>query len=834
MKQRPAATVASLRFLALVGGLVALPRVARAETVRAVAPPGGGLEALEVTVDTASATVRTRKCRAADCSDAADGAKTIKAGIDPTRIDPKTIVAETIPVGEGRSVVHVRIPDPQRTDLAFELVASAASEEPVFAGLTGYTSGSTGDRAGTIVQIFDRDASSKFVIVAEAREDTRICGQAVTPLGARGLEARSMTLRGASLHRLDKKARDAAVRVVAQTTVEGAKAPLARVLVATGSSAENAGRLTDGKPETSWKETRPGDGHGEFVTMRTGNELALTGLRVTVAPPAGGATTGAGNAAPKTFFVATDAQLFHVVLPEDAWTKPGRSYDVPLPSEVRTTCLAVVLDEAYASGRAAPEVSLAEVSGLTRFDAESQTLDDVAKALGTGRAEEAADLLRRAGDPGLAAVLARLPQLDARGRALAVDVAASAGSCEGAAIDLLTRALTDKDVEVKRRALGRIERCGKDAAPALSTALASDDEARRAAVAPVLATVAPRLALEPLAAQLGKGSVATRRAVRSAFGRAAQSASKDKLLPILVSATRPEDPSVAPDLSLRVDLLRALGPRLVDLRPESDAALAQVLRTGKPDLATRWLLAQPLATLARAPDATTGELTTLSELARRDPDWPVRARAIELSAGIAPLASAILAGTQDPEPRVREAALRAIAASAMPSGARPATSALAGDAWTFVRVAAAEALAGLPQDASTSAALATALEDASPRVRVASLVALGKQRAVAHVGKVRGRLDDVREDADVRAAAAQALGAMCDRSAVDRLTKLAMLAKSPIDEADDRVGIASIEALGTLHPADLDRRLAPLRAKDARLPVRHAADRALASPGACR
>ncbi len=834
MKLRPPTTLASLRILSLVLALTGLPRVAHAETVRVVAPPGGGLEALEVTLDTAAGTLTTRRCRSADCKDPPDGAKAISTGLDASRIDPKKIVAATIPVGEGRSVVHVRIPDAQRTDLAFELVASSASEEPVFAGLTGYTSGSVGDRAGNVVQIFDRDAASKFVIVAEIREDARICGQSVTPLGPRGLEPRSMTLRGASLHRLDKKARDAAVRVVAQTTVESARAPLARVLVATGSSAENAGRLTDGKPETSWKETRPGDGHGEFVTTRSAEELALGGLRVTVAPPPGASPTGQGNAAPKTFFVATDAQLFHVVMPEDAWTKPGRSYDVTLPSEVRTTCLAVVLDEAYAGGRAAPEVSIAEVVALTRFDAESASLDDVAKALGTGRAEEAAALLRRAGDPGLAAVLARLPELDARGRALAVDVAASAGSCEGSAIDLLTRALTDKDVEVKRRALGRIERCGKAAAPALAAAIASDDEARRAAVAPVLATVAPSVALEPLAGQLGRGSVATRRAVRSAFGRAAQSASKDKLLPILVGATRPEDPSVAPDLALRVDLLRALGPRLVDLRPESDAALAQVLRTGKPDLPTRWLLAQPLATLARAPDATTGELTTLSELARHDPDWPVRARAIELSAGIAPLASAVLAGTQDPEPRVREAALRAIATAAMPSGARPATTALSGDAWTFVRVAAADALAGPPQDASTSAALATALEDASARVRVASLVALGKQRAVAHVAKVRGRLDDVREDADVRAAAAQTLGTMCERSAVDRLTKLAMLAKSPVDEADDRVGIAAIEALGTLHPSDLERRLAPLRAKDARLPVRHAAERALASPGACR
>ena len=51
--------------------------------------------------------------------------------------------------------------------------------------------------------------------------------------------------------------------------------------------------------------------------------------------------------------------------------------------------------------------------------------------------------------------------LDARGRALAVDVASSVGSCTGPSAELLTRALADREVEVRKRALGRIERCGK-------------------------------------------------------------------------------------------------------------------------------------------------------------------------------------------------------------------------------------------------------------------------------------------------------------------------------------------------------------------------------------
>lgn len=60
-------------------------------------------------------------------------------------------------------------------------------------------------------------------------------------------------------------------------------------------------------------------------------------------------------------------------------------------------------------------------------------------------------------------------------------------------------------------------------------------------------------------------------------------------------------------------------------------------------MATRYRLVQPLAQLARSNDATSGELTRLAELARRDPEWPVRMRAVELSAGIAPLLPTVVA-----------------------------------------------------------------------------------------------------------------------------------------------------------------------------------------------
>jgi HEAT repeat protein len=448
----------------------------------------------------------------------------------------------------------------------------------------------------------------------------------------------------------------------------------------------------------------------------------------------------------------------------------------------------------------------------------------VVKELSGPRAEEAAAILRRGGEDGLGAVANRWEKLDGRARGFSVDVAASAGTCEGIAMELLTRALADRESEVRKRALGRIERCGKAATESLVIAVRSEEEQRRAAAAPLLATIAPAAALGPIGEQLGKGSPDTRRSLRGAFARAVSSSPRDKLLALL--GNRDVTPSA------RIDLLRAMSAKLPDLRPEAGAAIAEVLRSS-PDMPTRWLVIQPLAALARSADATSGELTRLAEMARHDPEWPVRARAIELASGIPQLAPTVLAAVADPEPRVRESALRAIASGHLSSGTDAAARALVKDPWTFVRVAGADALGVIAENGVGQAALAEALGDGSPKVRSAAVGALGNQHATKYGPKIRERLDDTKEDVDVRALAARTLGTLCVRGATDRLTRLAQLSRAPIDEADERLGMAAIDALAAIHPPDLDKRLAPLRAKENRIPVRRAAERALAEPGVC-
>jgi hypothetical protein len=677
----------------------------------------------------------------------------------------------TIPIGDGKKVVHVKI---EQAGATWEAIVAGGANDPLFAGLTGFTQGEEGERSGHVVLITDRDAESKFVLIGDVREDTRICGQAMTPLSVRGLDPRTMTFRGASMHRIDKKERDAATAITAAATT--AKPPLARLLSGSGASSGKAPAITDGQASTAWTAERPGDGHGEFVTMRAPIETPLHSLLIT--------THGDG---PKTLFVATEKALFRVSLPDAKGTQ-----EVTFPQPIATSCVSIVLDEAYGDG--VPPID--EVEARTKFDVDGASLDDVVKELSGARAEEAAAVLRRGGDKALAAVTTAWPKLDGKARSFAVDVASSTGTCNGPAMELLTTALADADREVRRRSLGRIERCGKNAAGSLIVAVQSPDEPRRAASAGLLAAIAPKIAFDPLVSVLGQGKAETRHAVRAALGKAAAIAPADELRLALASTKAP------------LELLRALGTKALEIKPEAEAALNAIL-AGTPDFATRYLAVEPLGAIA--------DHERLSAMAKSDPEWPVRMHAVEMLGTGAPASAA-----SDPEPRVREAALRSLAA--------PAPAALAHDEWPFVRVAAAE---GMGTRHEHPEALAAALADPNAKVRAAAVRALGAANARQYGEKLRERLDDQKEDTEVRALSARTLGELCIASAADKLTRLAILAAHPVDEADERLGMAALDGLAALHPADIEKRLAPLRVKGSKTLLTRAADRAVTEPGTC-
>lgn len=252
---------------------------------------------------------------------------------------------------------------------------------------------------------------------------------------------------------------------------------------------------------------------------------------------------------------------------------------------------------------------------------------------------------------------------------------------------------------------------------------------------------------------------------------------------------------------------------------------------------TRYLVIGPLGELARAGDR--AALARLVDAMTHDPEWPVRAYAAETAVGIDQAQDALLTASGDPEPRVREAALQSLAGKASPGAIEAAARVLSGSDgavhWTFVTIPAIAVLAAAPPSARLDETLAAALRDRSTQVRVAVLGALAARHAASSHGVIRERLDDKGEDPEVRAAAARALGALCDARSADRLTALARALGAPGDGDDDQqVAFGALFGLAALKPRDMRERVAPLLAATVPPYVRAAAQQALSAPGVCR
>ncbi len=781
---------------------------ARGDT-HVVAPAGGGLGPLDVKVSLAEGMVDA-------------GGTRVPIDLGRTQFPAeKDVTVEAIAVGQGKHVVHVVVPAKDTEGRAWEALLAAGQRTPLFVGLTGYVAGDPGERTGREVRVVPVGDTS-FVLVGDIREDLRICGQDSTLLETQALYPSSLDLRPATAQRLTADQQASAQRIVATDVGPSVAPALGKLLVARGSSVPGSRglELTDGDVSTVWTERRPGMGQGEFVVMAAPKDVPIARMQVIVSPPA----PDKQGAAPKSFYLVTGTETFEVTLPGDAWLKPGEAYAVAFPHPIEASCVALVLNDAYTRGLPHPDVTVAELVAYSEFDAPGATLEDVAKKLGGERGIAAAQVLERAGEKALEATRQAYEGLDSRGRALAIDVASSHEGCVEAA-PLLARALCEKGGEAPRKAREKLERC-KGAVAVLAATMRSDASSR-ACIAPTLAVLAGADALEPIAdalAATGDAERETRETLREAFAEALKSAPPGRLATLVADTHRP---AVA-----RLELLRAAGARVVEAPAESDRALAEVLGEAPP-MRVRYLALGPLGELAQAGDHAAA--TRLAEAIARDAEWPVRARAAELAFGVPEAQGMLLAAARDPEPRVREAALQALAASPQAGGVDAARAVLATDGWSFVKAQAIGVLAKAPPSGDVDDALRRAMRDKAGRVRAAAILAVALRHTAALHGAVRDRLDDLDEDAEVRAAAASALGALCDASSVDRLTELARRLGMPgAGEDEQPIAVGALVGLAALKPADLRARLAPLLARTAAPYVRAAAEKALAAPGVCR
>jgi HEAT repeat protein len=281
----------------------------------------------------------------------------------------------------------------------------------------------------------------------------------------------------------------------------------------------------------------------------------------------------------------------------------------------------------------------------------------------------------------------------------------------------------------------------------------------------------------------------------------------------------------------RVDLLRALGSRIIRFRPAASQAFGR-LATLQASFRTRYLLLGPAAALA------VGDASALAYLRRAlvaDRSPYIRAQAARVVTDPALLPDELLRALHDPNVRVREAALGTLATRRAQFAAVGIAERLSRDPWPLVRAAAAEALAELGPGQGPDRALYEALDDESAYVRGPVLRALGRRGARAYAEAVRERLTDSDEPYEVRIAAAHALGLMCDTEAIGVLTDYALLLADPMSAGRDALlGPAALRALARLNPPDLPKRLAPLQSDKAPTLTRQAARAALGRRGGCR
>ncbi|HTB76539.1 MAG TPA: hypothetical protein VK762_25005, partial [Polyangiaceae bacterium] len=261
----PSAHPAALAVVVFLASSFA-PRTALADTHAAV-PAGGGLPALDVSVDVGRGVVTA-------------GGAEIAIPIEHAELPAEgAVIVEGVPIGQGKRVVHVRVPlrDSEGEDApAWEAILAGGRKDPIFAGMTGPSSGDPGERLGKAVQVVPNGATS-FVLVGDTREELRICGQSVTLLDPLALYPASLELRPATVQRLSAEQRDGADAIVA-TAKAAPDAPLAQLLIARGSSVPGSRgvELTDGDPQTVWREQRPGIGQGEFVVMAAPKGVPIT------------------------------------------------------------------------------------------------------------------------------------------------------------------------------------------------------------------------------------------------------------------------------------------------------------------------------------------------------------------------------------------------------------------------------------------------------------------------------------------------------------------------------------------------------------------------------
>jgi hypothetical protein len=456
------------------------------------------------------------------------------------------------------------------------------------------------------------------------------------------------------------------------------------------------------------------------------------------------------------------------------------------------------------------------------------------------------------------AIQDEFPSLDSAGRARAIEILLDTPG-ELALGPLVTIAALGSEVE-RERADNELDAYDAERVFEAAAGEFSPKKGPRAAsFARVMAQAAPDKALLPLARSLGETArsktknpkrreeeLEVRRTIRAALRTAVANAEHPEEIEELLKDSRQK-------VATRRELLRAAGAH----RKKLGFSLAPFLTELASGFEGEYVLLELLLELDTELEPKLRSRIEGRLAGQADADWqPVhlfayQTRLLELltERPLSPETRArFLAGTESalssPSRVVRTGALLFLR-EVDPRKARAAEARvlelLDRDEWLEVRAEAAITYgtlsAALPEADKDRAeeALASRLRKNKEELSLARALV----RALAKSGGPRARAElrsalEKKGPAQLRGDAAEALGRLCETSAIDELTTHALVLSRPTTEGDVTLGLAAARALARLAPSDLEKRLQPLREKSVPGPIQGQLSAILEStPNAC-
>jgi len=385
----------------------------------------------------------------------------------------------------------------------------------------------------------------------------------------------------------------------------------------------------------------------------------------------------------------------------------------------------------------------------------------------------------------------------------------------------------------RARGLARLRSASDGGVGALSRAVGAAEPKDELPLAQLLADTSAPAAVRPIAGRLGQRSAARRLELRKlVWGMASQPEALAEVGRVLEDAKVPR--------GQKVELLRAVAPAAMKLQAKTRAEVLGLLTTAS--FREAYVLAA--AALQLAPHVPEARAVVLGWLDGSRLDLGLVERAAlrteileaakndQLRAGF--LAEQSTALLTDPFVRVRVAAAGYLELVPTPRATEPLLKGLRKDDFPRVREATLGALGSLRDDPKLAPDVEEAMiralaKDDVPSVRARAARTLDRLPRPGTTAALRRSLDKD-DSAQVRAEAARALGLVCDQEALGGLTKAARgLTKGARDEADVRLGLNAVTALARLNPADLDKRLEPLTAESVPGPLRGRVESAIQS-----